>query len=259
MLDFLSIGLADILDILFVTLLIFFLFRWMKDSYARNVFYVVVSFYILRVIASALGMKMITTLMDMVLNLGLLALIVIFQPEVRRFLINFGKRYRTLPKATFLGIFSRQERKANHDVITEICEACRMMSSGKVGALIVIARNDSLEEIVQSGDVIDARVNRRLLLNLFFKNSPLHDGAVIISKDRIVAARCTLPITQREDIPPQFGMRHKAAVGVSEVSDAVVAVVSEQTGHVSFASDGHLSEMGGINELRLNLDKSCNG
>ena len=147
----------------------------------------------------------------------------------------------------------------NTMALSEICEACRAMSAEKVGALIVITRQNPLEEIVETGDVIDAKINRRLLRNLFFKNSPLHDGAVILTDDRVVAARCTLPITQREDIPPQYGMRHKAAIGMSEQSDASIIVVSEETGGISLVSYGQLTEVGSISELRLLLDKTDNG
>ena len=259
MFDFMAISIIDILDIVIVALLIFLAFRWMRGSSAINIFFVVVSFYLLRVVASSLGMKMMTALMDMVLNLGLLALVVILQPEVRRFLINFGKQYRNVPKGAFLGKFSRKERRATGEVIQEICEACRTMSAEKVGALIVIAPDVSLEDVISTGDVINAKVNRRLLCNLFFKNSPLHDGAVVIDNHRILAARCTLPITPRTDIPPQYGMRHKAAIGITEQANVDVVVISEETGNISFVKDGTLKAMNNINELRLALDKSYNG
>lgn len=259
MFDFMAIGIIDILDIVIVALLIFLAFKWMRGSSAINIFFVVVSFYILRVVASSLGMKMMTALMDMVLNLGFLALVVIFQPEIRRFLINFGKQYRNVPKGAFLGKFSRKERRATGEIIQEICEACRTMSAGKVGALIVLAPNEYLDEVVQTGDEINAKVNRRLLCNLFFKNSPLHDGAVIIDSQNIVAARCTLPITQRTDIPPQYGMRHKAAIGITEQADVDVVVISEENGNISYVNNGILKPINNINELRLALDKSYNG
>ncbi len=259
MLDFLAITWVDMLDIALAALLIFLAFKWMRGSSAVNVFIIVVSIYLFRLIVSSLGMKMMTTLMDMVLNLGLLALIVIFQPEVRRFLMNFGKRYGHFRSGAIARFFQSQERRMNTMALTEICEACRDMSAEKVGALIVITRQNQLEDIVETGDVIDAKINRRLIRNLFFKNSPLHDGAVILTDDRVVAARCTLPITQREDIPPQFGMRHKAAIGMSEQSDACIIVVSEETGGISLISYGQLTAVGSISELRLLLDKTDNG
>lgn len=259
MLDFLAISWVDVLDITLVALLIFLVFRWMKGPSARSVFIVIVAIYVFRVIASSLGMKMMTTLMDMVFNLGLLALVIIFQPEVRRFLLSLGSRYNHIR----LGIFSRllhsQEKRMSSGDITEICDACSTMSAEKVGALIVITRQDQLEDIVETGDVIDAKINSRLIRNLFFKNSPLHDGAVILADDRVLAVRCTLPITQRDDIPPQFGLRHKAAIGISEQSDACIIVVSEETGGISLVSYGVLTEVGSISELRVLLDKIENG
>lgn len=130
------------------------------------------------------------------------------------------------------------------------------MSDDKTGALIVLPHETSLDNIIETGDRIDAAINRRLIMNLFFKNSPLHDGAVIMQNDRIVAARCTLPITQRNDIPARFGMRHKAAIGISEETDADVIVVSEQTGKVSFVRGGNVTPIKNINELKLLLSSS---
>ena len=139
------------------------------------------------------------------------------------------------------------------ETANEIAEACRNMSESKTGALIVMPRKDSLNHIIETGDTMDAKVSRRLIMNIFFKNSPLHDGAMIIEGDRITAARCTLPITQRTDIPPSLGMRHKAAIGISEETDADVVVVSEETGGVSFVRGGKLTSIGNINELKLIL------
>ena len=127
------------------------------------------------------------------------------------------------------------------------------LSAERTGALIVLPRKDSLNYIAETGDIVDAKVSRRLIMNIFFKNSPLHDGAMVIEGDRVTAARCTLPITQRTDIPPEFGMRHKAAIGISEETDANVIVVSEETGDISFVHEGVLTGIGNINELKLKL------
>ena len=143
--------------------------------------------------------------------------------------------------------------------VNEITEAVRMMSRDYTGALIVISHQNSLEPVIESGDKIDANVSRRLLRNLFFKNSPLHDGAVIITGNRIVAARCTLPMTTRTDIPASFGMRHKAAIGITEETDASVVVVSEETGGISFVRRGELQQIGNLNELKLLLGAAEDG
>ena len=139
------------------------------------------------------------------------------------------------------------------EAVNDLTEACRRMSEDKTGALIVIAHKASLEEIVSTGDRIDAAIHRRLIMNLFFKNSPLHDGALVVSGGRIVAARCTLPITERTDIPANYGMRHKAAIGITEETDADAIVVSEETGNVSFVKGGTVTPIQNINELKLLL------
>ena len=142
------------------------------------------------------------------------------------------------------------------EALDEITEACRKMSETKTGALIVLARTSSMDFVVETGDVIDARISRRLIENLFFKNSPLHDGAMVIANDRIVAARCTLPISKNPNIPANYGMRHRAATGLSEETDACVVVVSEETGNISFVMDGHIKTMGSISELRIAIESS---
>ena len=145
---------------------------------------------------------------------------------------------------------------AELSLLEELTAACRKMAETKTGALIVLRHGTALGEIIDTGDEIDARINRRLIENIFFKNSPLHDGAMIASEDRILAARCTLPITQRQDIPAHYGMRHRAAIGMSEVCDASVIVVSEETGDISFVSGGQIKTMESITELRLAIENS---
>ena len=140
--------------------------------------------------------------------------------------------------------------------LDEITAACQKMSETKTGALIVIAHSSSLGDVIESGDIIDARISRRLIENLFFKNSPLHDGAMVIADDRIVAARCTLPISENPNIPAHYGMRHRAATGLSEETDACVIVVSEETGNISFVKDGTIKTMGSNAELRLAIENS---
>jgi uncharacterized protein (TIGR00159 family) len=169
--------------------------------------------------------------------------------------MRLGSRYGVARKGkAFLGrLFGTQEKKMDNETMNEIAEACRAMSAARTGALIVLPGKDSLEYIAETGDEVDAKVSRRLIMSIFFKNSPLHDGAMIIDGDRIVAARCTLPITQRTDIPASFGMRHKAAIGITEESDSDVIVVSEETGGISFVRGGELTGISNINELKLQL------
>lgn len=246
---------ADLLDIFLMALVIYVIFRWIRGSSAMSIFLVVVSLYVVRVVASALGMKMITTMMETVLDVGLLALVVLFQPEIRRFLITLGNRYKG--NRFIAGLLSRGSgKKLSSETVNEVSEAIRSMSESKTGALIVIPNEIPLYDIMATGDKVDARVSRRLIMNIFFKNSPLHDGAMIIEGGRIAAARCTLPITEKMDLPASYGMRHKAAIGVSEQTDADVLVVSEETGAVSYVRSGVVKPIANINELKLILDES---
>ena len=200
--------------------------------------------------------------MGTILDVGMLAIIVIFQPEIRRFLTNVGNKYRSMNKEkNFITRYITGTSTSNVDSgdVNEICEACKEMGESKTGALIVIANKASLESIISTGDIIHANIHRRLLMNLFFKNSPLHDGAVIIQNNKIEAARCTLPITEKTNIPAHYGMRHKAAIGLSEIADAYVVVVSEQTGKISYIEGGKITTINNINELKLLLTQTMEG
>ncbi len=255
---FLKFSFTDILDVFIVALIIFFIFKWIRDSAAMNIFVAIISIYVLKVIAGALNMKLVSALIGTFIDVGVLAVIVIFQPEIRHFLMRFGSRtalgVRT--RAIFNRLFGTEDHSIDNASVNEIAEACRAMSDSKTGALIVIPHRVSLDYVIQTGDRIDALINRRLIMNLFFKNSPLHDGAVIIDHNHIIAARCTLPITERTDIPASYGMRHKAAIGITEETDADVIVVSEETGEVSFGHGGELQKINNINELKLKLGAS---
>ena len=223
-----------------------------------GVFTAILLLLFVRVIAGALNMKLMTAVMSTVLDVGVLALIIIFQPEIRRLLMGIGNKYRRTPHLAelldkFLGV---KEDSLDSGVVNEIAEACRQMGEDKTGALIVIPQKDQIDYIKETGDEVDAMVSRRLIMNIFFKNSPLHDGAMVIDGGRIAAARCTLPITERQDIPAHYGMRHKAAIGMSETCDAVILVVSEETGHISYVRNGKIQTIGNISELKLLLNPS---
>ena len=255
--DFLQIKVVDILDILLLGIIIFLVFRWLKGTSAMSIFVAIVSLYMIRVIVGAFDMRLMSAIMDMIL--GVLAIIVIFQPEIRKFLIRLGNRYMNNAKGR--AIIDKLTGRKNTQMsaseeVNNLTEACRRMSEDKTGALIVIAHKNSLDDIISTGDRIDAGIHRRLIMNLFFKNSPLHDGALVIVGDRIVAARCTLPITERTDIPANYGMRHKAAIGITEETDADVVVVSEETGNISFIKAGKVTKINNINELKLLLGSS---
>lgn len=255
---FLQLSIADILDITLLAIIIFLVFRWAKGSSAMSIVVAIVSLYVIRVIVGAFNMRLMTALMEAVLDVGVLALIVIFQPEIRKFLIKIGNKYMSSARGRALQkkLFGNKNVEVKAEVATEVAEAVMAMSQDKTGALIVFTHNNPLEDIVDSGDRIDANVHRRLIMNLFFKNSPLHDGALVISGGKLVAARCTLPMTDKSDIPASFGMRHKAAIGVTEVSDASVVLVSEESGHVAFIRGGQVKIIQNINELKLMIAES---
>lgn len=258
-LGFLELSIADILDIILLGLIIFFLFKWIRGTSAMSIFIAIVSLYLIRVVVGAFNMRLMTAIMDMVLDVGVLALIVIFQPEIRKFLIRLGNKYMNSARGQKLLnriLGGGKTAKSSSEEVNDLTEACRRMSEDKTGALIVIAHNTPLDEIISTGDRLDAKIHRRLIMNLFFKNSPLHDGAVVISGGRIVAARCTLPITEKKNIPAKFGMRHKAAIGITEETDADAIVVSEETGNISFVKSGEVTPINNINELKLLLNTS---
>lgn len=256
---FLHMSFADIVDIIAVALIIFYAIKFIRGSAAMNIFLALIFLVVVRVFVDAFGMKMMSAFLGTFLDLGLLAVVIIFQPEIRHFLMRFGGgRLAKSSRSFFNRIMGHKEDTIGNESVNEIAEACRSMSETKTGALIVIPHGSSLDNIIETGDRIDASINRRLIMNLFFKNSPLHDGAMIISEDRIVAARCTLPITQKTDIPPSFGMRHKAAIGISEEADVVVIVVSEETGNVSFVKGGNVTHINNMNELKLSIGQSFN-
>ena len=256
---FLQLSLTDILDILLLAIIIYVVFRWIRGTSAMSIFIAIISLYVIRVLVSAFNMRLMNALMETVLDVGVIALIVIFQPEIRKFLIRIGNRYMHSARGQriFEKVFGKNKgNSASSEAANEITEACRRMSESKTGALIVIAHQIPLDEIISTGDNIDAAIHRRLLMNLFFKNSPLHDGAVVISGERIVAARCTLPITERTNIPASYGMRHKAAIGITEETDAEVVTVSEETGNISFVKGGQVTRINNINELKLLLNEA---
>ena len=253
---FLHITLVDLLDIVMVAAIIYFLFHWIKGTSAMNIFVAIMILLVIRIIADALGMKMMSSLLGAVLDMGAVAIVIIFQPEIRKALGRIGRSAgSTLEKRNFFEkLFQRRmDRSIGSNAADEIAQACSEMSAQMTGALIVIRRDNSLEDIIATGDTIDAEVVRRLIMNIFFKNSPLHDGAMVIGGDRIIAARCTLPISERTDLPAHYGMRHKAAVGLTEQSDAEVVVVSEQTGAISYVRGGVITQVSSINALKLLL------
>lgn len=234
-------GIKDVIDILLVALMLYYIYRLMRESRSLNVFNGIMVFVISWLFVSqVLQMRLLGSILDKLVSVGVIALIVLFQDDIRKFLYNLGA-HRRMKAFSRLFSTSKSKDKAKKDVketIMPIVMAAMNMSKGKVGALIVVERSVPLDDVIVTGDQIDAAINQRLIENIFFKNSPLHDGAVVISSKRIKAAGCILPVSHDLDIPKELGLRHRAAMGISQESDAVAIVVSEETGGISVAADG---------------------
>ena len=258
MFNIVDIHVIDVIDILLVGLLVFYVYKLIRGTAAISIFLGIIILYIVWAVVKALNMSLLSEIMGQVLGVGVIAIIVLFQQEIRKFLLSLGSTYivNNEKLKIFSKLFGNRGAGMQMEALDEITEACRKMSETKTGALIVLAHTSSMDFVIETGDVIDARISRRLIENLFFKNSPLHDGAMVIANDRLVAARCTLPISKNPNIPANYGMRHRAATGLSEETDACVVVVSEETGNISFVMDGHIKTMGSISELRIAIESS---
>ncbi|MBO7539223.1 MAG: diadenylate cyclase CdaA [Prevotella sp.] len=250
-------GLKDIIDIVLVALMLYYCYRLMKESRSLNVFIGIMVFIVTWLFVSQiLEMRLLGSIMDKLVSVGVLVIIIIFQDEIRKFLYNLGahQRVRSLVKV-FKNDDKSSERSTDKETIIPIVMACMNMARRKVGALIVIERNIPLDDIVATGDVIDAAINQRLIENIFFKNSPLHDGAMVIARKRIKAAGCILPVSHNVDIPKELGLRHRAAMGISQESDAIAVVCSEETGRISVAVKGNFQLRLSAEELESILTK----
>ena len=251
-------GIKDVVDIFLVALMLFYIYRLMRDSRSLNVFNGIMVFIVTWLFVSqVLQMRLLGSILDKLVSVGVIALIVLFQDDIRKFLYNLGA-HRRMKALTRFFTSPKGKEKVKKDVkemIMPIVMASMNMSKGKVGALIVIERSVPLSDVVVTGEQIDALINQRLIENIFFKNSPLHDGAVVISKRRIKAAGCILPVSHNLDIPKELGLRHRAAMGVSQESDAVAIVVSEETGGISIAVNGRFHLRLSAEELESILTK----
>lgn len=235
---FFEFGIKDIIDIAMVALMLYYLYRVMKESRSLNVFVGIMVFVVVwLIVTQVLEMRLLGSIMDKLASVGVIGLIVLFQEEIRHFLYNLGAHQKMIRFLKFIR-HNKEKKSVDRETILPIVMSCMNLGKGKVGALIVIERGIILQDIVETGDCIDARINQRLIENIFFKNSPLHDGAMVISKKRIKAAGCILPVSHNQDIPKEFGLRHRAAMGISQASDAVAIVVSEETGKISVAIKG---------------------
>lgn len=249
---FIEFGIKDFVDILLVAFLLYKSYKLMKETGSLKIFIGVLIFLGLWVLVSqVLEMRLLGSIFDVLQSVGILALIILFQDEIRRFLLNLGTHRRMSNLLKWLG--GKKGESVDRTDIMPLVMACLNMSKQKVGALIVIEQEVSLNEVVRTGDVIDAAISQRLVENIFFKNSPLHDGAMIVCRNRIKAAGCILPVSHDLNIPRHLGLRHRAALGISQVSDAVVIIVSEQTGAISTAHEGQFRLRLSAEELEREL------
>jgi len=254
-----NINFKDIIDIILVAIALFYCYKVMKQSRSMNIFYGIllfISFWI--IISKVLEMKLLGGILDQLVNVGAIAIIVLFQEDIRRFFYNIGTKNRAHRFLRFFRLDKHKnagEFRNERETIFPIVMACMNMSKQHVGALIVMQNDLPLGEFMRTGEEVDAKITQRLIENIFFKNSPLHDGAMIIAKGRIVAASCILPISHDLDIPKEFGLRHRAAKGISKETDALAIVVSEETGNITAAYSDILRSHLSAEELETILMK----
>lgn len=257
---FITFGLWDAIDIIIVAILIYQLYKLVRGTVAVSIFVGMMSLYVLWLVVRALDMQLLGSILGQFMGVGILVLIIIFQQEIRRFLIYLGTSGIMGRQDLTKGLKKLRKGYAEKDkrYVDGIVTSCLRMSKSHTGAILLIEGGTGLEFYANTGDPVDAAVSARMLETIFYKNSPLHDGAVIINGNRIKAARCVLPVTENDDFPAHLGMRHRAAMGISETSDALAIVVSEQTGELSIAKEGKLRTAVTPKELRDAIDAHLN-
>ncbi len=252
---FIKMSIMDVVDILLVALILYYIYKLIRGTQATNILAGVLVIYVSWIVARAFNMELMSGILGSVISVGLIALIIIFQAEIRKFLQTLGTNSQQAGPLAIVYKLLDPTKRTKHEnidsVIDPIVRACGDMSATYTGALIVIKQDGSLEDIISTGVVIDANIDSSLIRNIFFKNSPLHDGAMVIAGGRIVAAKCVLPST-KSNVPLSFGMRHRAAMGLCEESDAIVVVVSEETGAISVAQNGNIRR--GLSETELKAE-----
>lgn len=248
---FIDIRFFDVLDIFLVALLLYEFYQLIKGTVAINIFVGIFLTYLIWMLVRAFDMHLISSILGQVMGLGVIALVIVFQQEIRRFLLIIGSQYFSNSKISFSKLLAFFSEPNNNEIkqIAPILSACKHMSETRTGALIVISNKTRLTNFVETGEIINADVSNRLIETIFFKNSPLHDGGVIISNNKVIAAGCILPVSANKRLPKHLGLRHRAALGISENSDAIIIVVSEETGYISVAKLGKLKMKLTIEEL----------
>lgn len=240
--NFITFDITDAIDIVLVAIILYLAYNLVKGTSAINIFVGLALIYFAYIVIRAFDLKLLSSILGKFVNVGVIAVMIVFQQEIRKFLLYIGSN-EFLRNKNWKGIFRFSETVSETTIRLDfdaLVEACYNMSIAKTGALIIIARKSDLKFFIATGEVLDSSMSSRMLENIFFKNSPLHDGAVIVEDNRIVAARCVLPVTERENFPAHLGMRHRAAVGVTENTDCLAIAVSEQTGAVSLTIHGEI-------------------
>lgn len=237
---FITLRALDVIDILLVAALLYQFYMLIRRTVAINIFIAIFSIYLIWLIVKALDMQLLGTILGQVIGVGIIALIIVFQQEIRRFMLMLGTRYMS-KRFSIQNIFSIQSQETPRVRYKAILKAVVNMSKNHTGALIVIGRKSALQLFIETGEIINANTSQALIESIFFKNSPLHDGALIVIEDKIFAARCLLPVSDNQDIPGSLGTRHRSGLGMSENNDSFVIIVSEETGAVSYAEYGKLT------------------
>ncbi|MBS1952176.1 MAG: TIGR00159 family protein [Bacteroidetes bacterium] len=235
---FLEVGWVDLIDVGLVSILLYQLYKLIKESIAVNIFLGILSLYLVYLIVRAAQMELLSKILGQFMGVGVLAMIILFQPEIRKFLLIIGRSAEINRGGIFKTISSWRHGYHDDFDVRQLIEAAKALKATKTGALIVFSRDSELKFYCETGDLLDAEVNKRLLVSIFQKSSPLHDGAVIIYKGRIRAARCVLPVSENDHLPPHFGLRHRSAIGMSETTDTLVMAISEETGRLILARYG---------------------
>lgn len=255
MFEFLNFSLLDFIDILLVAILLFYLYKWVKGTAAVNIFGGIISIYIFWKVVAALQMELLSEILGQFIGVGVIALIIVFQQEIRRFLLLIGTTNFASRRHFLRSTMSLEKDVKDLTNVDEVIRACFEMSKTKTGALIVLRRDRSLDNIVTGGDFQNIEVTDTIIKSIFYKNSPLHDGAMVIESNRIVLTRGVLPVSKESHIPAHLGLRHRAAVGVSEVSDALCLVVSEETGNISYIKSGSFVHFEDRNQLLYKISE----
>ena len=252
---FLDIGLIDLIDIFVVAYLLYQFYMIIRGTVAINIFVVIFSVYLIWLVVKVLNMQLLSTILGHVMGVGIIAILIVFQQEIRRFLLMLGTRYAKIDFSveSLISLFIKS--KDSLLKVDQIVLACENLQTKKYGALIVIPEKSNMKNIAETGEILNALTSAQLLETIFYKNCPLHDGAVIIVDDKIVAGSCVLPLTERTDLPNFLGLRHRAALGITENTDSLAIVVSEERGHISYAEHGKLSLNVTIKDLITIINK----